>query len=207
LEDFVSATRLLVLGVVRMHGSAHGYQVRRELLSWSADKWANVAPGSIYHALKQMTKEGLLEQVDLDSAEAGPERTGYRLTGDGEDEFQMLLGKGLTDDPTDQASYFFLTAAITFITALPRKKAISLLRHRLIQLDGQCATVRDVLAEGTDWGQPAHIAELYRLWQATLEATMGWTNDLIQRLDQGEYVMADDDADHFGSSPVVIKLD
>ncbi len=60
-----SATRLLVLGVVRKHGKAHGYQVRRELLTWSADKWANVAPGSIYHALKQMAKEGLLERVDV----------------------------------------------------------------------------------------------------------------------------------------------
>jgi DNA-binding PadR family transcriptional regulator len=203
----VSATRLLVLGVVRMHGSAHGYQVRRELLGWSADKWANVAPGSIYHALKQMTKEGLLEQVDLASAEAGPERTAYRLTGEGEAEFQLLLAKGLTDDPTDQASYFSLAAAITFITALPRKKAISLLRHRLVQLDGQCATVGDALAEGADWGQPAHIAELYRLWHVTLTATMTWTRDLIERLERGEYVMADDDADHFGARPVVIKLD
>ena len=47
----MSATRLLVLGVVRMFGRAHGYQVRRELLTWSADEWANVQPGSIYHAL------------------------------------------------------------------------------------------------------------------------------------------------------------
>jgi DNA-binding PadR family transcriptional regulator len=190
-----------------MHGSAHGYQVRRELLNWSADKWANVAPGSIYHALKQMTKEGLLDQVELESAEAGPERTGYRLTRDGEAEFQLLLGKGLTDDPTDQASYFNLSAAITFITALPRKKAISLLRHRLTQLDGQCANVTGVLAEGEDWGQPAHLSELYRLWQASLQATIVWTDDLIKRLERGEYVMADDGPDHFGARPSVIKLD
>ncbi len=203
----MSATRLLVLGVVRMHGSAHGYQVRRELLNWSADKWANVAPGSIYHALKQMTKEGLLEQVELDSADTGPERTGYRLTRDGEAEFQLLLCKGLTEDPTDQASYFNLSAAITFITALPRKKAISLLRHRLTQLDGQCANVAGVLAEGESWGQPAHISELYRLWEATLRATIEWTEDLIKRLERGEYLMADDGPDHFGACPVVIKLD
>jgi DNA-binding PadR family transcriptional regulator len=57
----LSATRLLVLGVVRMYGRAHGYQVRRELLTWSADKWANVQPGSIYHALKKMTAEDLLD--------------------------------------------------------------------------------------------------------------------------------------------------
>ena len=68
----MSATRLLVLGVVRMYGSAHGYQVRRELLTWSADKWANVAPGSIYHALKKMAAEKLLEEVATETEAQGP---------------------------------------------------------------------------------------------------------------------------------------
>ncbi len=54
----MSATRLLVLGVVRRYGRAHGYQVRRELLTWSADEWASVQPGSIYHALEKMTAVG-----------------------------------------------------------------------------------------------------------------------------------------------------
>jgi DNA-binding PadR family transcriptional regulator len=202
----VSATRLLVLGVVRTHGKAHGYQVRRELLSWGADGWANVAPGSIYHALKQMTKEGLLEQVDAEP-DARPERTGYRLTEDGETEFQILLGKSLTTVDTTQASQYELSAAITFMTALPRKKAISLLRHRLIQLEGQRANVRGLLAESTDWGQPEHISELHRLWLACVDATVVWTEDLIKRLERGAYVMADDGPTHFGGLAVVIKLD
>lgn len=35
----MSATRLLVLGGVRRSGRAHGYTVRRELLSWGSDEW------------------------------------------------------------------------------------------------------------------------------------------------------------------------
>jgi DNA-binding PadR family transcriptional regulator len=31
----------------------HGYDVRRMLLSWRADQWASVNPGSIYHALRR----------------------------------------------------------------------------------------------------------------------------------------------------------
>ncbi len=38
----MSATRLLVLGVVRMYGQAHGYRVGRELMSWGVEEWANV---------------------------------------------------------------------------------------------------------------------------------------------------------------------
>ena len=49
LDALMSSTRLLVLGVVRIFQPVHGYDVRRELLSWRVDQWANVAPGSIPH--------------------------------------------------------------------------------------------------------------------------------------------------------------
>ncbi len=35
----MSVVRLLVLGIVRMHGRAHGYVVHRELLSWKVETW------------------------------------------------------------------------------------------------------------------------------------------------------------------------
>ena len=56
----MSTIRLLVLGAVRQHGRAHGYQVRNDLEYWGAHEWSNAKPGSIYHALKQLAKQGLL---------------------------------------------------------------------------------------------------------------------------------------------------
>jgi DNA-binding PadR family transcriptional regulator len=191
----VSATRLLVLGVVRMRGQTHGYQVRRELQTWKADEWANAQPGSIYHALKQMAKEGLLEQVDADGE---PGRTAYRLTPDGEIQFQVLLAKMLsTPDESNQDAYG-LAAAVTFMTALPRASAISLLQHRLTELDGKHASVSSVLTHSADWGTPPHLKELFRLWCAQIDATALWARDLVKRLEAGEYVMADDAPNHFG---------
>jgi DNA-binding PadR family transcriptional regulator len=151
-----------------------------------------------------MAKEGLLERVDVEPAAAGPERTAYRLTTDGETEFQMLLGKGLAGAEPDPATQHNFSAAFTFLTALPRKRAISLLRHRLTQWRGQRANAANILEDGADWGQPAHITELYRLWLAIVEANVRWTEDLIGRLEEGAYVMADDSPDHCA---VVIKLD
>jgi DNA-binding PadR family transcriptional regulator len=43
-----------VLGAVRQHGRAHGYQVRNDLEYWGAHEWSNAKPGSIYHALKAL---------------------------------------------------------------------------------------------------------------------------------------------------------
>src|SRR6476620_790425 len=101
-----------------MFGKAHGYQVRRELLTWSADKWANVQPGSIYHALKKMAAENLLEQVDIEPGQPGPDRTAYRRTPEGEAQFLLLLEQGLAD-PTGPGPV--MSAAITLMTTLPRK--------------------------------------------------------------------------------------
>jgi DNA-binding PadR family transcriptional regulator len=197
----VSATRLLVLGVVRMYGRAHGYQVRRELLTWSADKWANIAPGSIYHALKKMAQEKLIEEVstDADEEEArGPDRTAYQLTPDGETEFQLLVAKSLSEASDSAPAAYRLSAAITFLPTLPRARAISLLGHRITYLRGQRANAEGVLEHGTDWGQPEHVSELYRLWLAHIDATLGWLENLVSRLKAGEYVMADDPGTAFG---------
>jgi len=198
----VSATRLLVLGVVRMHGSAHGYQVRRELLTWSADKWANVAPGSIYHALKKMETERLLEVASTDEHPGGPDRTAYKLTHDGETEFQLLLSKYLSESDDSAQGSYRLAAAVTFLPALPRARALSLLRHRLTQLMGQHASARNLLDSSEDWGQPAHVFELYHLWLKSVEAQEEWLRELVMRLEKGTYTMADDEGAAFGTKQI-----
>jgi DNA-binding PadR family transcriptional regulator len=194
----VSATRLLVLGVVRMSGRAHGYQVRRELLTWSADKWANVQPGSIYHALKKMAAENLLEQVDVEPGQPGPDRTAYRITPEGEAQFRLLLEQSLADPAVAGPE---LSAAITLMTTLPRKRVISLLRHQLVKREDEQRSARMMAEKEDDSGQPAHVRELFRLWHAHTEASLDWLRRLVARLEAGEYVMADDEGRAFGEPP------
>jgi DNA-binding PadR family transcriptional regulator len=82
----MSATRLLVLGVVRGYGRTHGYRIGTDLLSWGAGDWANVKWGSIYHALRTLTAAGsLVDHLDV------PGRTDYEITERGEAEFRSLL--------------------------------------------------------------------------------------------------------------------
>lgn len=195
----MSATRLLVLGVVRMYGKAHGYQVRRELLTWSADKWANAQPGSIYHALKKMTAEGLLEAADTEPGKAGPERTRYRITPDGETEYQVLLARALAEAGAGPGSAESFSAALALLPTLPRNRAISLLKQRVTMLDAQRSTFQQSLDEQSAWDAPAHVREMYLLWVTQLTATADWANELIAKLAAGEYAMADDGPDAFGS--------
>ena len=66
---------MMILGLVQWMQPVHGYDVRRELLSWNADKWANIQPGSIYHALRKLSEEELLREVATEQVGARPART------------------------------------------------------------------------------------------------------------------------------------
>ncbi|MFD7239100.1 PadR family transcriptional regulator [Streptomyces syringium] len=185
----MSAIRLLVLGAVRQHGRAHGYQVRNDLEFWGAHEWSNAKPGSIYHALKQMAKQGLLIAHDVAPSEAGgPPRTEYELTGKGEEEYFTLLREALSsyDQKVD-----VLSAGVGFIVDLPRAEAIALLKQRVESLEEWRSEIsRHWTPEvGQDWG---HIGEIMGMWVHTAQSGAEWTRGLIERLEGGAYVMADE---------------
>ena len=129
----MSAIRLLVLGAVRQHGRAHGYQVRGDLEYWGAHEWSNARPGSVYHALKQLAKQGLLHAHEIaPSTAGGPPRTEYEITEAGTDEYLRLLREALAsyDQRTDVKS-----AAIGFMLDLPRAEVVSLLAERIRRIE------------------------------------------------------------------------
>lgn len=177
----MSATRLLVLGMVRGYGRAHGYRIGNDLIDWGADQWANVKWGSIYHALKTLTQSGhLVDHFDV------PSRTEYEITEKGEAEFHKLLRDALRR-PNPRPDY--LGAALAMLPALPRAEAIALLRERLATLEAERDKAQAQLAE---WADPTHVRELFGLWEHTAAGGVEWTKGVIGRLVAGDYLLADD---------------
>lgn len=187
----MSATRLLVLGGVRRSGRAHGYTVRRDLLSWGSDEWAHVNPGSIYHALRQLAKEGLLHAHDVEESDAGPPHVDYEITDAGREEFLRLLRCAL--GTVDVRHPEMLTAGLGFLTELPRAEVLGLLRQRLEGLAVWRASVSPHVDE-LDPGD--HLRELLGWWTHSAEAATAWTHGLIERLEAGAYVMAGEAGGH-----------
>ncbi|NYI07462.1 PadR family transcriptional regulator [Allostreptomyces psammosilenae] len=187
----MSATRLLVLGVVRGYGRAHGYLVRHELVSWGAQDWANVKWGSIYHALRQLAKEGLLSSTEIAQ---WPGRVDYEITERGDEEFLRLLRDALAR-PEHRPD--MLGAALVLLPALPRAEAVALLRERLDALEAE----RDAAEAdaGRSGGDAVHLRELPRLWAHAAETGAAWTRGLIERLERGDYTMAGEGERAFGT--------
>ncbi|MGY5032763.1 PadR family transcriptional regulator [Streptomyces sp. 900116325] len=184
----MSAIRLLVLGAVRQHGRAHGYQVRNDLEYWGAHEWSNAKPGSIYHALKQMAKQGLLVAHEIaPSTAGGPPRTEYEITGRGTEEYLALLRAALTayDQKMD-----VLSAGIGFIVDLERSEAIALLKERVAGLAAWRASVTEYYTPEDGPESLGHIGEIMNMWVHSADAGAEWTRGLIARIEGGAYTFA-----------------
>ncbi|MFJ8981206.1 PadR family transcriptional regulator [Streptomyces sp. NPDC102282] len=184
----MSAIRLLVLGAVRQHGRAHGYQVRNDLEYWGAHEWSSAKPGSIYHALKQMAKQGLLLAHEIaPSTAGGPPRTEYEITDRGTEEFFALLRSSLTS--YDQ-SVDVLSAGIGFIVDLERAEAVALLRERVAAIEGWRAAVTEHYTPSEGPEALGHIGEIMNMWVHSADAGAEWTRGLIARVEAGAYTFA-----------------
>ncbi len=126
----------MVLGLL---GKApmHGYEIQKALETSRADVWADVLPGSIYHALKKMSAEGLLEV-------RATEQTGFRLkatyaiTEAGRDEFKRLLKETWTVPP--KAFPTSLYTAMTFLDALPREEVLPGVEAQIAAVEREIAS-------------------------------------------------------------------
>ncbi|MEU2246849.1 PadR family transcriptional regulator [Streptomyces sp. NPDC019224] len=188
----MSAIRLLVLGAVRQHGRAHGYQVRNDLEYWGAHEWSNAKPGSVYHALKQLAKQGMLLAHEVaPSTAGGPPRIEYEITDRGTEEYLALLRAALTsyDQKMD-----VLSAGIGFIVDLERSEAVALLRKRLAHLAAWRTDVTDRYTPGA----AGHIGEIMNMWVHAADAGAEWTRGLIERIEGGAYVFAGEGAPFVG---------
>ena len=186
----MSTIRLLVLGAVRMHGRAHGYQVRNDLEYWGAHEWSTAKPGSIYHALKQMAKQGLLHAHEIaPSTAGGPPRTEYEITGQGTEEYFRMLREALV---TYDQRGDLKTAAVGFVVDLPRAEAVALLKERTLRIEQWRASVLEhyVPEEGPE--QLGHIGEIMNMWVHTADSEAEWTRGLIERIEGGAYTFADE---------------
>jgi DNA-binding PadR family transcriptional regulator len=173
---------MLILGVVRLFQPVHGYDVRRELLSWHADEWANIAPGSVYHALKKLADEELLREVSTEQVGGRPARTTYEITAKGEAEYQDLLRRYWWG--YQPASNPF-TAAYVFLMDLPREEGVAALRNRArilrVAADGVTARIN-----ATHDVKPPHIMQLFQLEAERAQLEAAWCDSVADRLERGE---------------------
>src|SRR3954452_18796643 len=189
----MSATRLLVLGAIRIMQPVHGYEVRRELVSWRLEDTTNVRPGSIYGAIRTLEKDGCIAVHAREGGDRHPERTTYVLTGEGEKEFQLLLRESWWTVAHPREA---LVPALSLMQHLPREELVRALQARIGTLEGQLdatafmrATIKDG-ATGAEGEIPEHVREVMDFLTARTRAELEWSRAFQRRLREGAYSFA-----------------
>jgi DNA-binding PadR family transcriptional regulator len=191
------STRLLVLGLVRWLGPVHGYLVRRELDTWRMPGSPEVGAGSIYHALKRLAAEGLLEVAGTESVDDRPARTTYRITAKGETEFQRTLRERLWevaggDDPFGTAWAFAQVLTPAENAAMLRQRA-EVLYARVEQVTVLLAATTSEFTEGREEAfVPAHARALLKRQTDLWIADAAWCEDTAERIESGDLLIGPD---------------
>ncbi len=189
----MSATRLLVLGAIRIMQPVHGYDVRRELLTWRLEELANIKPGSVYSAIRTLLKDGCVAVHSRDSDDSRPEKTSYVITAEGEKEFQLLLRESWWSyrSPSEP-----LIPALCLMPFMSREELIRALGARVSRLEGELesslflrSAIRDG-ATGADGEVPEHVREVLDFVRSRWRAEVEWSRALQRKLRDGTYTFS-----------------
>ncbi len=189
-----TATRLLLLGAVAIFEPVNGYQIRRELISWQVDRWANLNPGSIYGGLTTLTRQGHLVRHHL--VDGGREISVYELTASGRTELEELVVAALeTVELYDRSD--FMAAFSMLPSVLPGERARASLVRRRAALEQTVAEFAEIKMRSD--AVPPHVLRGALLWYDITLAEVGWLREVVDELASGALRIAS--GSEFGWSP------
>lgn len=173
-------TRLLILGVLH-RGDFHPYEIKRRLEAAMVECYMNVDVGTLYYAVRQLERDGLISAIAEERVARGGVRTVYRITPSGRTEFREGLHRQFdAEGPVSQTLY----GALLFLHLADPAVVEDSLRRRVERLDELIAKlkpIREQLAPVLSTGGEHllnHLEKQRRLDRA-------WTRTLLTDLESG----------------------
>ncbi len=161
---------LLLLGLLRQM-DMHGYRLA-EFIERDLTICTDLKKPTAYFLLEKMTRAGWLASSESQAGHRPPRRV-YRLTPQGEAQFQRLLRQNLAGYTP---AYFAGDIGLAFLETLEPAEALALLGQRRTALAEALAETR---AAPPHAGSPQLVIE-HRLRH--LAAELEWLDEVIQRL-------------------------
>jgi len=179
----------------------HPYEMYQLLITRAEDRLVKVRPGSLYHTVDRLTREGFVESIGTDREGNRPERTTYQITEAG----QLALSQRVAEiiaTPINEYNEFPL--AIAEAHNLSREVLVELLGRRRLRLLSERETLTggysDVVAKKVPKKYWIDITYL----KAIADAEIAWIDGLVKDLNSGELdwsqTSAEKDSQHVNRS-------
>ena len=134
-------TRLLVLGILDVQPMS-GYDIQQILRLSDAERWGGVLIGSIYHALKKMEKEGLVEVESIEQT-GHRQKAIYRITEEGQAYSKKLVKEALEASSVNYPSKLY--SGLSFVEKISNEEALTVLNNQLRSLEKEYEVLEDGL--------------------------------------------------------------
>ncbi|TNJ66941.1 PadR family transcriptional regulator [Paenibacillus hemerocallicola] len=135
--------RLVILGLL-MEGDSHPYEIRQKMIEREMHRFMKMKDGSLYYAIDQLKKDGMIETVEVVRDSNRPDKTIYRITEAGKASFQTLL---LEQMEADAPYHHPMHTALPFCHYGDPMQIAAVLRRKLELVEQRTERMRQVYEE------------------------------------------------------------
>ncbi|WP_261304705.1 PadR family transcriptional regulator [Paenibacillus andongensis] len=120
--------KLVILGLL-MEANRHTYEIRQTMKERGMNNYMKLQDGSLYYAMDQLHKDGLVEALEVVRDTNRPEKTIYQITAAGKLKFQELLVEQLHEEIRH---YHPLYVALPFAMHGDQAKIADILENKIL---------------------------------------------------------------------------
>jgi DNA-binding PadR family transcriptional regulator len=135
--------KLAILGLLT-EGDSHPYELRQNMKERAMHQYMKVQDGSLYYAIEQLKKAGLVDVVEVIREGNRPDKTVYRITEAGRAEFEKLLLEQLMEPARIHNPIY---AAVAFSDHVDAKTIARKLEERIAEMETFGKHMKDVYEE------------------------------------------------------------
>jgi DNA-binding PadR family transcriptional regulator len=166
----------------------HPYEMQQLVRDRHTDQVVKVRAGSLYHTVQRLARAGLIEAVETGREGRRPERTVYRITDAGRDQFDTNLRELVRFPETE---YPVFGVAVEMLGKLAPADAIDLLQRRALALEARLAGGEQTLAALAKRGLPRIYTLDTEYLVAMCRAELAWVRQLVDEIGTGDLPWAD----------------
>ncbi|MDG0790610.1 helix-turn-helix transcriptional regulator [Cohnella ginsengisoli] len=176
--------KLLILGIL-MEKDRHPYEIRQTMINRSWNYAFRLRDGSLYYAVDQLRDRGLIEAVHIVPVpgEHRPDKTIYRITDAGRQEFDKLMYAQLGQPAYPQHP---MMMAMPFLRHADQARVAEIAGQQLAACEERIASLEQVLAVKAS-GIPASALRMIEGMLAFGRAERDWMETIIGEARSGAY--------------------
>ncbi|GIP32482.1 PadR family transcriptional regulator [Paenibacillus sp. J2TS4] len=167
--------KLAILGLL-MEKNNHPYEMLQEMKEREMHNYMKIQYGSLYYAIDQLKKDGLIEKVEVTSEGNRPEKTIYRITEEGTKQFQTMLLEQMRKSPRITHPLF---AALSFAQYGDQAQITEIILMQIQDMEQMVHKMRNLYEEHTSF---VSRSNLHMLWGGYLHAVteLNWLKALYE---------------------------